>query len=403
MTLKLDRLLWLLVMQILLILPWGLSAEDQIHIIKKGDTLYSLSKRYGTTVDELKRLNNLSDNNLSIGQKLIVKKDVKPSKPIVPVPVTKPATPEITESSSSPQISALPGSEINPSLSLEKKIPADYYYTVKAGDNLYRIAINHNIKLEELLAWNNFANSSIPIHPGDKLVIKNPAELPETKIVPEEVISEPNPAVATVPAKNDTVLIERVYVVQKKDTLYRIATNNGMTVEELMQLNNLTSPDLKVGQKLYLSGKPRPEPLPSPTAILTEEELMKREKIRDDLIMPVEGKVISEYGLRNGRPHKGIDLGAKAGTPIYAVLDGTVVYAGIQGSYGNVIVIEHPDFVMTVYAHNEKNMVNVNDVVKQGQQIATVGATGNAQGTHLHFEYRLKGKAINPRKVLPLP
>ncbi|HQC31709.1 MAG TPA: LysM peptidoglycan-binding domain-containing protein, partial [Candidatus Cloacimonas sp.] len=394
MTLKLDRLLWLLVMQILLILPLGLSAEDQIHIIKKGDTLYSLSKRYGTTVDELKRLNNLSDNNLSIGQKLIVKKDVKPSKPIVPVPVTKPATPEITESSSSPQISALPGSEINPSLSLEKKIPADYYYTVKAGDNLYRIAINHNIKLEELLAWNNFANSSIPIHPGDKLVIKNPAELPETKIVPEEVISEPNPAVATVPAKNDTVLIERVYVVQKKDTLYRIATNNGMTVEELMQLNNLTSPDLKVGQKLYLSGKPRPEPLPSPTAILTEEELMKRDKIRDDLIMPVEGKVISEYGLRNGRPHKGIDLGAKAGTPIYAVLDGTVVYAGIQGSYGNVIVIEHPDFVMTVYAHNEKNMVNVNDVVKQGQQIATVGATGNAQGTHLHFEYRLKGKAI---------
>ena len=403
MTLKLDRFLWLLVMQILLILPWGLSAEDQIHIIKKGDTLYSLSKRYGTTVDELKRLNNLSDNDLSIGQKLIVKKDVKPSKPIVPVPVTKPATPEITESSSSPQISALPGSEINPSLSLEKKIPADYYYTVKAGDNLYRIAINHNIKLEELLAWNNFANSSIPIHPGDKLVIKNPAELPETKIVPEEVISEPNPAVATVPAKNDTVLIERVYVVQKKDTLYRIATNNGMTVEELMQLNNLTSPDLKVGQKLYLSGKPRPEPLPSPTAILTEEELMKRDKIRDDLIMPVEGKVISEYGLRNGRPHKGIDLGAKAGTPIYAVLDGTIVYAGIQGSYGNVIVIEHPDFVMTVYAHNEKNMVNVNDVVKQGQQIATVGATGNAQGTHLHFEYRLKGKAINPRKVLPLP
>ena len=403
MTLKLDRLLWLLVMQILLILPLGLSAEDQIHIIKKGDTLYSLSKRYGTTVDELKRLNNLSDNNLSIGQKLIVKKDVKPSKPIVPVPVTKPATPEITESSSSPQISALPGSEINPSLSLEKKIPADYYYTVKAGDNLYRIAINHNIKLEELLAWNNFANSSIPIHPGDKLVIKNPAELPETKIVPEEVISEPNPAVATVPAKNDTVLIERVYVVQKKDTLYRIATNNGMTVEELMQLNNLTSPDLKVGQKLYLSGKPRPEPLPSPTDVLTEEELMKRDKIRDDLIMPVEGKVISEYGLRNGRPHKGIDLGAKAGTPIYAVLDGTVVYAGIQGSYGNVIVIEHPDFVMTVYAHNEKNMVNVNDVVKQGQQIATVGATGNAQGTHLHFEYRLKGKAINPRKVLPLP
>ena len=93
MTLKLDRLLWLVIMQIMLILPLGLSAEDQIHIIKKGDTLYSLSKRYGTTVDELKRLNNLSDNNLSIGQKLIVKKDTEPIKPVAPVPVTKPVTP----------------------------------------------------------------------------------------------------------------------------------------------------------------------------------------------------------------------------------------------------------------------------------------------------------------------
>ena len=118
--------------------------------------------------------------------------------------------------------------------------------------------------------------------------------------------------------------------------------------------------------------------------------------------MPVDGKVWSEYGLRNGRPHKGIDIGAKQGTPIYAVLDGTVVYSGVQGAYGNVVVVEHPDFVMTVYAHNEKNLVSVNEKVKQGQQIATVGATGNARGAHVRFEYRLKGKAINPRKVLPL-
>ncbi len=118
--------------------------------------------------------------------------------------------------------------------------------------------------------------------------------------------------------------------------------------------------------------------------------------------MPVEGKILSEYGLRNGRPHKGIDLGAKSGTPIFAVLDGTVVYSGVQGAYGNVVVLEHPDFVMTVYAHNEKNLVAVGDTVQKGQQIAMVGSTGNATGSHLHFEYRIKGKAINPRKVLPL-
>ncbi|HCM16257.1 MAG TPA: transcriptional regulator, partial [Candidatus Cloacimonas sp.] len=67
-----------------------------------------------------------------------------------------------------------------------------------------------------------------------------------------------------------------------------------------------------------------------------------------------------------------------------------------------VVVLEHPDFVMTVYAHNEKNLVAVGDTVQKGQQIAMVGSTGNATGSHLHFEYRIKGKAINPRKVLPL-
>jgi len=79
-----------------------------------------------------------------------------------------------------------------------------------------------------------------------------------------------------------------------------------------------------------------------------------------------------------------------------------VVFAGVQGNYGNVIVIEHPDFVMTVYAHNDANLVKVNDSVKRGQIIAHLGSTGNATGPHLHFEYRIKGKAINPRKVLSL-
>ena len=57
---------------------------------------------------------------------------------------------------------------------------------------------------------------------------------------------------------------------------------------------------------------------------------------------------------------------------------------------------------MTVYAHNEKNLVNVGDHVSQGQQIARMGSTGNSTGPHLHFEYRVKGTALNPRKVLPL-
>lgn len=396
---KLNKYIWIALLHIMLIMPVVLSASDQKHTVRKGDTLYSLSKKYGTTVDQLLKLNNLQGSNLSIGQKLIVKKgstsEQNKPKPALPKPAVKPISPPPVEPEQDSTLPTTAETVVSPP---NLRLSEDYYYTIKLKDNLYRVAVNNGITLKELLAWNGFADSSVPIYPGNKVIIKDPAgHTPEDN--PEKAV-KPIPSPAPTVVQADTLVIERVYVVQKKDTLFRIATNNGMTVDELKKLNNLSSNEISVGQKIYLAGKPRPQGSSVKTEVMNDEELQKRDKIRSDLFMPVEGRVISEYGLRNGRPHKGIDLGAKSGTPIYAVLDGTVVYSGVQGSYGNVVVIEHPDFVMTVYAHNEKNLVSVNDVVKKGQQIATVGSTGNAQGSHLHFEYRLKGKAINPRKVL---
>jgi murein DD-endopeptidase MepM/ murein hydrolase activator NlpD len=66
-----------------------------------------------------------------------------------------------------------------------------------------------------------------------------------------------------------------------------------------------------------------------------------------------------------------------------------------------VVILEHDDYVMTVYAHNETNLVRLGEIVKQGQPIATLGNTGSTDGPHLHFEYRVQGKAIDPRQVLP--
>lgn len=381
-------------MQIMLIIPALLLAAPQVHKVRKGDTLYSLSKKYGTSVNELMKLNNLSSSNLSIGQRLIVKAEAPQPKP-KPKPV--PAEPAASEPPQPlPQTPSDAQGDISPP---PANLSDDFYYIIKPKDNLYRVAVNNGITLAELLAWNGFANSSVPIHPGDRIVIKNPATY-SGSTPPTPSLQNPVQPTTQNPASQDSVVIERVYIVQRKDTLFKIATENGMTVEELKTLNNLSSNEIKTGQKLYLAGKPRTVSPTTALERLTDEEVQKRDRIRSDLFMPVEGRVISEYGLRNGRPHKGIDIGAKSGTPIYAVLDGTVVYSGVQGAYGNVVVIEHPDFVMTVYAHNEKNLVSVNDKVTKGQQIATVGSTGNAQGSHLHFEYRLKGKAINPRKVL---
>lgn len=400
MILKLDKLRCLACF--LLLIPVVSLAQVQNHIVRRGDTLYSIGRMYGMTVREIQELNSLESTNLSIGQSLKVKAEPQanaapvPAPPLVPSPSPTPVAPPIQRSE---EASAEPLRQVQRS-----SLPDNYFYQIQRGDNLFRIAKNHNIGLPDLLLWNGFANADVAIYPGQRVVVRDPFTAPAT----ERTVAE-TPAVTRdldIPvisaAPPDTVMIEKVYVVQPKDTLFKIARENNMSVDELKRLNSLSSNDIRVGQRIYLAGSPRPAGSASSSANITQEELLKRDKLRDDLVLPVEGNILSEYGLRNGRPHKGIDIGAKSGTPIYAVLEGTVVYSGVQGAYGNVVVLEHPDFVMTVYAHNEKNLVAVGDKVQKGQQIATVGSTGNATGSHLHFEYRIKGKAINPRKVLPL-
>jgi len=404
--LKLDRIRCLVL--VLLMIPVMALAQVQNHIVKRGDTLYGLARKYGMTVQEIQDLNQLSTTNLSIGQVLKVRvSETTPVSTPAPVERDKPQATQPVQQGPATVASPTPTPAPDPAPTFQRSsLPADYFYKVQRGDNLFRIAKNHNISFHEMLKWNSFETEKVSIYPGQRIIIKDPYKAPKSESDNEDTdVNEIKPQipVTTPPTSDaDTEVIEKVYIVQPKDTLFKIARENNMTVDEIKRINSLLSNDIRVGQKIYLAGSPRPGGSTPSGVSLTEADIINKDKIRDDLIMPVEGKILSEYGLRNGRPHKGIDLGAKNGTPIYAVLDGTVVYSGVQGAYGNVVVIEHPDFVMTVYAHNEKNLVAVGDKIQKGQQIATVGSTGNATGSHLHFEYRIKGKAINPRKVLPL-
>jgi hypothetical protein len=112
--------------------------------------------------------------------------------------------------------------------------------------------------------------------------------------------------------------------------------------------------------------------------------------------------VTSEYGPRWGRMHRGIDQGASTGTPIGASKAGTVIFAGWQGGYGNLTLIDHHDGVVTAYAHQSRFAVSAGHLRGlQGQTIGYVGNTGNSTGPHLHFETRVNGNAVNPRQYLP--
>jgi murein DD-endopeptidase MepM/ murein hydrolase activator NlpD len=113
-------------------------------------------------------------------------------------------------------------------------------------------------------------------------------------------------------------------------------------------------------------------------------------------IWPVNAPITSPFGWRWGRMHEGIDLGAAYGSPIAAAAAGVVIYAGWEGGYGNLVVIDHGGGLATAYGHQSRIAVSVGQSVSQGETIGYVGSTGHSTGPHLHFEVRVNGQAVDP-------
>lgn len=122
----------------------------------------------------------------------------------------------------------------------------------------------------------------------------------------------------------------------------------------------------------------------------------------ENFTMPVDGHMTSNFGRRGSRRyHYGIDLKAQTGDTIYAAFDGKVrVKQYERRGYGYYIVIRHSNGLETVYGHLSKFLVDENEVVKSGEPIGLAGNTGRSYGSHLHFETRFLGKAINPNFII---
>jgi murein DD-endopeptidase MepM/ murein hydrolase activator NlpD len=116
---------------------------------------------------------------------------------------------------------------------------------------------------------------------------------------------------------------------------------------------------------------------------------------------PVHGRLTSRYGHRWGRMHTGIDVAAPGGTPIAAAKAGSVLYTGWMGGYGNLVVLDHGDDVVTLYAHQSRIAVNEGQPLAQGQTLGYVGSTGHSTGNHLHFEIRVDASPRDPLPYLP--
>lgn len=242
--------------------------------------------------------------------------------------------------------------------------------------------------------------------------------------------------------------------VVKGENLYRIAVSYGITVAELCRANGIKdSSQVTVGRVLFVpvtrsarrpasastargatAGSMRvslagiavpPQLVPSGTrtaeadADPEDRDLAEGEEIpagegspkgisfslipsEDPFSWPVQGGIVrSSFGMRHGRQHAGIDICAPTGSPIYAARDGVVSYSGHKfRGYGNVVMLDHGDGFISVYAHNVANLVQEGDPVVRGQIIARVGATGNATGSHCHFEIRNENVSVDPRGYL---
>jgi murein DD-endopeptidase MepM/ murein hydrolase activator NlpD len=230
--------------------------------------------------------------------------------------------------------------------------------------------------------------------------------LPQAAAAPHHA-APGTPAPATVPT---------IYRVKAGDTLGKIASRHRVTMGALLAANRLESASvLRVGQRLVIPGgspaiararRTPPAPaarrpaLPPRTLVLALPDFSE---LTPPFAWPTDGRVSSTFGRRRAGWHRGIDIEADLGTPVAASAAGTVVLSGYETRYGRVVKIEHLNGFMTVYAHNDHNLVEAGERVRLGQLIAAVGRTGRATAHHVHFEIRQAGLAYNPLYMLPWP
>jgi murein DD-endopeptidase MepM/ murein hydrolase activator NlpD len=234
------------------------------------------------------------------------------------------------------------------------------------------------------------------------------------------------------------------------ETLYRIARTYGLTVEELAEANGITDPrTLSTGQELVIPGVEQPAPVasessppaesspraskpppapapgkkppaasaPAPSApapavsrpapgrpVARKPEARPPPPTKGLLDWPLRGVLYGRFGKKGKEPHDGIDLAAPAGTPVKTAGEGEVLYAGEQRGYGLIVIVQHSEHLITLYAHNRDLRVRTGQKVRRGQVIATVGESGKTSGPQLHFEVRKDGKPMDPLDYLgPLP
>jgi murein DD-endopeptidase MepM/ murein hydrolase activator NlpD len=212
------------------------------------------------------------------------------------------------------------------------------------------------------------------------------------------------PPVPSAKAPAETAARSAVHVVARGENLYRISKRYGTSVEAIKSANGIRDvTSVPVGARLVvpIGGVGAGPRRPVDAGTYASRDPRGKSSGPPSFGWPLHGELISEYGLRRGAHHDGLDIKAPKGTVVRAAEAGRVIHADNSLSgYGNLIIIKHAGRLSTVYAHNRVMLVRVGQFVEKGDAIAEVGQTGNATTPHLHFEIRSDGSPRDPLSYL---
>ncbi len=330
--------------------------------VAKGDTLSTLSRRYGVPVERIMAANNLPDGRLSIGQQLIIPGAKQPKAPE-----------QLAEADPAPAL-------------------GQSTYKVQKGDTPHSIADKLGVSEQALIQSNKLNPNNLRI--GQTLVVPSKSAKPAVASNDDTPLAEP--AVDTAPevrkVKTMTIPAPGTSLAEEEDNTYsadaKPAKSAGKTQDgaanDIAASPEVTGPG---SQRVASSNDQLPTPEP-----------MSGNSFR----WPVKGRVIAEFGARpDGGHNDGVDLAVPQGTSVKAAENGVVAYAGNElKGYGNLVLIRHANNWVSAYANNEEILVKRGDKVTRGQTIAKAGATGSVSQPQVHFELRKGSRPVDPTKYM---
>ncbi|MFK7792575.1 MAG: peptidoglycan DD-metalloendopeptidase family protein [Devosiaceae bacterium] len=349
--------------------------------VQQGETLFSMSRRYGIPVDVLQRVNNISDpSSIRMGQQITI-------------PVYSTASAGTTVAAQGVDTTFTGSTGVNSAAQTTRRVPAP----TPRPSSLRTVAT---------------AQPMLPV---------------QSASVPQ-----------TLPQAVPTTSTAGTHVVASGDTLYGIARRYNMSAQQLIAANSLDNPNaLRIGQRLVVSssGQALPQvaqlpsatqtpaqvvaarsytpPTPAQTPVAVQQTAaIQQVAVRSDEIAeqtplqfrwPIRGRVLSGFGTTaGGVRNDGVNIAVPEGASIRAAEEGEVVYAGSElRGFGNLVLIQHRGGYVTAYAHNSRIDVQRGDRVSRGDVIARAGSTGDVDTPQLHFEIRRGTTPVDPSPYLP--